>query len=397
MSPNSAGCRAVAAKLRWAEFGNGKQIALDEEQTQIVTSARALDIVLDDRVHVLEAPDAIGHERRFVVGAAGVTIGRTAPANIILADSEISRSHCQLAIQGDDLLVTDLNSTNGVFIDGVRISGQAVLPVGAMLQVGRRSLKHEWRTRREIMQSDELDQELENANSYIQALLPPKIAEGRIRADWFFKPCTRLGGDAFGYGALSETQYAGYLIDVSGHGAGAAMHSVAVMNVLRQKALPNTDMTDPGQVLTTLNAMFQMENHADMYFTIWYGVYDSETRKLDFSSAGHHPAYMMSHDRGEPAALGARNPMIGAFPNKNYAADSVIVPPGASVYLFSDGVFEIVTIDEVQWELDDFLALLPQPPAEGVSECERLYKAVTTAARPGGLDDDFSLVVMTFD
>ncbi len=370
---------------------------MDEERTQIVTSARAVDIVLDDRVHVLEAADVLGADRRHVIGPAGATIGRTAPASIILADSEISRSHCQLAVQGDDLVVTDLNSTNGVFIDGVRISGQAVLPVGGMLQVGRRALKHEWRTRREIMQSDELDHELETANSYIQALLPPKIAEGRIRADWFYKPCTRLGGDAFGYGALSETQYAGYLIDVSGHGAGAAMHSVAVMNVLRQKALPNTDMTDPAQVLTTLNAMFQMENHADMYFTIWYGVYDSETRRLDFASAGHHPAYLLPQDRSAPSPLGARNPMIGAFPGKKYASDSAIVPPGASVYLFSDGVFEIVTIDEVQWELDDFLGLLTAAPAEGQSECERLYRAVTTAARPGGLDDDFSLVVMTFD
>ena len=44
------------------------------------------------------------------------------------------------------------------------------------------------------------------------------------------------------------------------------------MNVLRQRALPNTDFRDPAQVLHRLNAMFQMESHGGMYFSIWYGV-----------------------------------------------------------------------------------------------------------------------------
>ena len=61
-----------------------------------------------------------GH--RFLVAARGASIGRTAPADIVLADSEVSRTHCRLALENGMLIVTDLNSTNGTFIDGVRIS-----------------------------------------------------------------------------------------------------------------------------------------------------------------------------------------------------------------------------------------------------------------------------------
>jgi serine phosphatase RsbU (regulator of sigma subunit) len=324
-------------------------------------------------------------------------IGRAPPSEIILADSEISRGHCRVALQGDDLVVTDLNSTNGTFVDGSRVLEPTHVPVGAVVQLGRQILKHEWRTRREILQSEEFDRDLDKANSYIQALLPPPLTEGAIVADWRYEPCAKLGGDAFGYGWLSDHQFAAYLIDVSGHGAGAALHSVAVMNLLRQRALPNVDMSRPSEVLSTLNAMFQMEHHAEMYFTMWYGVYDTRSRQLDFACAGHHPAYLVSAERDEATPLRARNGMIGAVPQMAYRSESATVPPGASVYLFSDGAFEIVTADGREWSLQDFLPLIVQRPVAGLSECERLFREVTGAARPGGFDDDFSLVVLTFN
>lgn len=370
---------------------------MNEEETRIVTSTRGPDLALDGRVHCLEVIAGLEVGRRHVVGAQGATIGRTPPSTIVLADSEVSRAHCRIHLEGEQMVVVDPGSTNGTFVDGVRLTGAAVLPLGSILQVGRQILKHEWKTRAELLHADEADRDLEKASAYVQAMFPPPAAEGPIRADWVFQPSAKLGGDAFGYGQLSETQFVGYLIDVSGHGAGAALHSVSVMNILRQRALPNVDMTKPGEVLTALNAMFQMDSHAGMYFTIWYGVYDTVTRRLDFASGGHHPAFVVPADRAEAIPMRTRNPMIGAVPGRVYAADSATVPPGASIYLFSDGVFEIVTIDGVQWGLQDFLPLILEAPVEGVSECQRLFRAVTRASRPGGFDDDFSLVVMTFD
>ena len=47
-----------------------------------------------------------------------------------------------------------------------------------------------------------LDRELGEANDYVLSVLPPPITAGPVQADWFFQPCTRLGGDAFGYQML---------------------------------------------------------------------------------------------------------------------------------------------------------------------------------------------------
>ena len=60
------------------------------------------------------------------------------------------------------------------------------------------------------------------------------------------------------------------------------------------------------------------------------------------------------------------------------------------------GVFEITTPEGAQCGLDDFLPLLEGSAAEAAGEAERLYRAVCTRAKPGPLDDDFSLLVVRF-
>ncbi len=367
------------------------------EQTQIVTRAREIDLITGDRVHCLELAIGDEVEKRHLISPLGLRIGRTAPADIVIADSEISRAHCMVALKGDDVLVSDLNSTNGTFVDGERVTGVVVLQVGSVLQVGNRTFKHEWRTRAEIEQSDEFDRELHRAANYVKALLPPPAREGPIRSEWIYQPSTKLGGDAFGYGQMSDHLFVCYLVDVAGHGAGAAMHAVAIMNQLRQRSLPNTDMTRPELVLSTLNELFQMDDHAGLYFTIWYGVYDTRTRRLDYASGGHHPGYLVPPDRSVAIPLRTRNVMIGAMPAMEFHSASIEVPAGASCYLFSDGVFEIIDKDGVQWAVEDFVELMLKPPVDGVTEPHRLFNAVRQRAESSALDDDFSLVVVHFD
>ena len=370
---------------------------VDEAQTQIMTFARNANFTLEDRAHCLELLDGHGQGQRYIVGMAGANIGRTPPADIVLTDSEVSRAHCRLTLENGVLMVTDLNSTNGTFVDGVRILAPTAVPVGAILRIGRQSLKHEWRTHREILQSNEFDREIGKARSYVEALLPPLLTDGPVKTDWLFEPCSKLGGDAFGYGALSGTQFLIYMMDVSGHGAGAALHSVAVMNLLRQRALPGADMADPAQVLAALNHMFPMDDHAGMYFTLWYGVYDTASRRLRYASAGHHPAFLVPEDRSQALGLRTRCGLIGADPGTRYTAAMADIPPGASLYLFSDGVFEFVTADGVEWGLNDLVPYLQMPRLPEMTESRRLFRDVRKYAQPGGLDDDFTLLVLTFD
>lgn len=349
-------------------------------------------------VHCLSYTDDTGVAQRLrLVEGMPVRIGRRLPCELVLRDAEVSGVHCELLLRADDLMVSDRGSTNGTFVDGKRVFANEPVPPGGMLQVGRQMLKHEFRDEQELAQSQELNRDLARASHYVQSLLPQPLHTGPIRVDWHFQPSTQVGGDVFGYHALDEHRLVLYLVDVSGHGVGAAMHGVAVLGSLRQQTLPDTDYGRPAQVLERLNTMYPMDGHAGMFFTIWYGVLDRRDWTLDYASAGHHPSFVWSPDGTPLQALQTPNLVIGAMDDVTFDAARTQLRPGQKLYIFSDGVFEIVTRDGQTWGLPDFLPLLGQARPDmhepGVTEPEHLFKVVQGLARPGPLDDDFSLVV----
>jgi serine phosphatase RsbU (regulator of sigma subunit) len=346
--------------------------------------------------HYMVVIGGAGLGRRMRLDAEPITIGRDPSCDMALASPDVSRRHCRLQLVAGEVFVTDLRSTNGTYVDGKRIEDSTLLPDGSILEIGQQVLKHERRSTREVKEAQELDRDLEKARNYVLSLLPSPIVNGTVQAEWFIVPSAKVGGDAFGYGALDNDRFAIYLIDVSGHGVGAAMLSVSILNVLRQLALPGTDFGKPSEVLNRLNAMFQMENHNGMFFTIWYGVYNRLERTLVYSSGGHHPAYLVSPDRKSFAAFTTAGPLIGVQEDKRYTEAQTRVPQGSSLHIFSDGVFEIADRQGRQLGLNEFLPLLNQPAVEGRSEPQRIYQTVRNTARPGPLDDDFSYLVIKF-
>lgn len=104
--------------------------------------ARAFPSPAEIDVHCLAVEEGELSEEVIIVGASGVKIGRTKPADVVLSHKSISREHCIIGVANDELLVTDLNSTNGTFIDDVRISRATILPVGSILRIGEIKMRH---------------------------------------------------------------------------------------------------------------------------------------------------------------------------------------------------------------------------------------------------------------
>jgi hypothetical protein len=350
--------------------------------------------VTDDAEFYLVAIEGRHLGRWIQLGAAPVTAGRDPHLEIVLSGRDVSRRHLFATVVDGGVVIEDLGSTNGTFIDGRRIERRAALPIGSVLRVGDHVFRCERCGHREIERAVQERRDLQRAAHYVRSLLTEPISDGPIRTEWMFRPSARLGGDAFGYEQLDARTFVIYLFDVCGHGVGAAMHSVSVLNVLREHALPHTDFTDPVQLLTNLNVMFQMDRHDDQYFTMWYGAYDAFHRTLTYATAGHHPAYLVPPDRAGALPLKTSGPMIGAAPDSRFHAARIHVPAGARLYLFSDGIFEIVTKDG-RWCLDDFVQLLWRPIVAGGSECQRVYGAAKAACHPAQFEDDVSLLVVT--
>ena len=350
----------------------------------------------DDRAHYLVVIEGEERGRRFELGDKPVVIGRSAPANIVVPDALVSRSHCRVGLAMGEVFVTDLNSSNGTFVAGERITGSFLVAPGERVTIGSHVLEHEWRSRKEVQALREIDKDLENAAQYVRALLPAEIGSGPVRTDWVLQPSAKLGGDAFGYHFIDARTFAIYLLDVTGHGTEAAMHAVSVINVLRQRAIPGVDVRDPGRMAAHLNEMFQMDRHGNMLQSLWYGVCDLEARSLAFTSAGHHAGYLVGPAREAAAPLEVANVLIGMMPGYDFKAGRVEVPPGSSLFLFSDGAFEIEAADGRAWGIGDLVPLLVEPRKPGVPESRRILETVKAKTGRQAFEDDFTLVVATF-
>ncbi len=73
----------------------------------------------------------------FSVDAFPATIGRAADVRLRIVDPTISRRHCELQRCESGLLVCDLGSTNGTYVNGLRVTEAALLLPGDRLTLGR--------------------------------------------------------------------------------------------------------------------------------------------------------------------------------------------------------------------------------------------------------------------
>lgn len=103
--------------------------------------------------HCLEVQDLELGDELLVIDSSSVKIGRSAPAQFVLPHRSVSREHCIVGLANDELLVTDLNSTNGSYVDDVRISRATILPVGSVLRLGEVALRHTVRAASEAERS----------------------------------------------------------------------------------------------------------------------------------------------------------------------------------------------------------------------------------------------------
>ena len=241
-------------------------------------------------------------------------------------------------------------------------------------------------------------EQLESGCKYLQALLPEPI-QSPVAVNWRYIPSADLGGDTFGYYWIDEDHLVLYLIDVVGHGLDSALLSVTLMNVLRSRALAETDFCEPGQVLKALNDAFPMEEYGEKCFTMWYGVYQPSTSTLAWSGGGHPDALLFdagAADQGSPIRLESQGPMIGMMPYDEFESGRCQVTPGSSLFVFSDGVHEIHQTDGEEWAFDDFVNYLAGIRQSDDAAMDRLLHHVRELGGSDQLDDDFSIFEAKF-
>lgn len=80
--------------------------------------------------------------RTYELKTDKTTVGRVADNTFEIPEQSVSSHHCEILLRGGDIIVHDLNSTNGTFINGEKIS-EAVLKPGQILRLGSLEMRLE--------------------------------------------------------------------------------------------------------------------------------------------------------------------------------------------------------------------------------------------------------------
>lgn len=89
-------------------------------------------------------------EMALDLGHAPASVGRDREADFCLDECHVSRQHCKLELVDDAVVVRDLDSTNGTYVNGLKVS-EAVLKPGDKLTVGAITFLVEYRARQSTL------------------------------------------------------------------------------------------------------------------------------------------------------------------------------------------------------------------------------------------------------
>ena len=230
---------------------------------------------------------------------------------------------------------------------------------------------------------------------YVLDCIPPPM-DGLVSVDWRYFPASTLGGDTIGYYWVDNDHLVFYLIDVTGHGLDSALLSVSVTNVIRSGTLSGADLRRPDQVLAQLNNAFRGQQHGNKYFTIWYGVYHAQTRRLTWAGGGHPPSILLVQGEPNPLVLSSEGMMMGVLRGQEFPAQSCQIPVEARLLIFSDGVFEIFREGHAVWNLADCIAHLAALAKREGNLMDQLLQHVQRLRGSPQLEDDFSIIEARF-
>ena len=247
-----------------------------------------------------------------------------------------------------------------------------------------------------------LDHDLKLAARVQQALLPPSSLqlEGLGIAS-VMRPCTDLAGDAVGVLRLPHRHVGLYMLDVSGHGVGAALLSFTLTHMLSpvtEGALLIEDsgqgpgVVAPSRVAERLNRQFPMDR-TRQYFTLVYGVFDPAHGRFSYVMAGH-PAPLVLPRTGPAAPLQGRGLPIGMIEHATFDDHAVTLEPGDRLYFYTDGVIEALNPSEQEFGHGRLMTEIERLRGEPLRRGLEVIAEIVTDWSGGHLGDDVSLLAI---
>jgi len=182
---------------------------------------------------------------------------------------------------------------------------------------------------------DRLDHELASAGHMQRMILPRALPEdARVRFEATYQTSRHAGGDYYDVIQIDRDRFALLVIDVSGHGARAAIVMAMIRAVIHSASCP---MEDPVCVLQYLNRHFEFLWDTSMFATAVVAVLDAGSRVLRVSSAGHMPPLVIRGTQVTEIPM-TNAPLLLWHEMADPPVEEIRLEPGDRVVLYTDGI-----------------------------------------------------------
>ena len=354
------------AKLETAE--NGK-LALE------LIRARKVDLILLD----IMMPEMNGYEVLEQMKADAEL--RHIPVIMISAVDEIDSVVRCIELGADDYLAKPFNPT------------LLRARVGACLEKKR--------MRDDIVRHvKRMERDLEAARDIQLSMVPVDfpVASGEQPLDVYatLQPAYEVGGDFYDFFWLASDRLCVMVADVSDKGATAALHMARAKASIRFLCGREASgyMPNAAELMEAIDRELSRDNPHAMFITMLLALVDTRTGNMEWCNAGHNPPYIVSAD-GTVTPLGGECGIpVGIDPKFFRDPESTQLPPGASLFLYTDGVTEAMNAQKDLYGNERLEAALRECANQGPREViEKILLSVREFAAGAVVSDDITLLV----
>jgi sigma-B regulation protein RsbU (phosphoserine phosphatase) len=192
----------------------------------------------------------------------------------------------------------------------------------------------------EQKQRQRLENEISIAREVQNQLFPQRVPlVPGLEIEAICKAARMVSGDYYDFIELSPTKVAIAIADISGKGISAALLMASLQAALRSQLLaPGSDTLSTAELVSRLNRHLVRNTADDRFATFFIAVYDSETRLLRYTNAGHLPSFCLCGDQAFYLDKGGM--VLGVFEDYEFVEGLETVPPNAVLIGYSDGLVE---------------------------------------------------------
>jgi serine phosphatase RsbU (regulator of sigma subunit) len=234
--------------------------------------------------------------------------------------------------------------------------------------------------------------ELAQAHEIQRHLLPretPQLAGFQIACAW--QPAKAVSGDYFDVLQLGGGRVGLCIADVSGKGITAALLMANLQASVKAFA---AQAESPADLCAKLNSVLCDTVAPGKFVTLFYGVIDTQRRRLQYENAGHCLPVLARAD-GSIEMPASYSGVLGLFSHWTFQNSELQLQPGDCLTLMTDGVLEAANENEEEFGYQRLIEVVRQKRGSGANGIRTAILESVSKFCDGKFDDDASLIVVT--